>query len=127
MAEALIWVCCACRWDSGSTVGEFTGHSKRALSCAFKPTRPFRIITCGEDMLVNFYEGPPFRFKASFRHVHFEPKTGKESGADRMSPGELLIIYRMLDSIRVLRVCSGIICFISCISSPVNMSPCRLG
>lgn len=62
----------ACRWDSGSTVGEFDGHSKRVLSCAFKPTRPFRIITCGEDYLVNFYEGPPFRFKASNRHVYFE-------------------------------------------------------
>lgn len=62
----------ACRWDSGSTVGEFDGHSKRVLSCAFKPTRPFRIVTCGEDFLVNFYEGPPFRFKASNRgHSNF--------------------------------------------------------
>jgi WD40 repeat protein len=58
-------------WDSGSTVGEFDGHSKRVLSCAFKPNRPFRIATCGEDFLVNFYEGPPFRFKTSHRHVTF--------------------------------------------------------
>ncbi|XP_031105427.1 actin-interacting protein 1-2-like [Ipomoea triloba] len=55
-------------WDSGSNVGEFDGHSKRVLSCAFKPTRPFRIATCGEDFLVNFYEGPPFKFKLSHRH-----------------------------------------------------------
>nr|GME07139.1 actin-interacting protein 1-2 [Ipomoea batatas] len=55
-------------WDSGSNVGEFDGHSKRVLSCAFKPTRPFRIATCGEDFLVNFYEGPPFKFKQSHRH-----------------------------------------------------------
>lgn len=55
-------------WDSGSNVGEFDGHSKRVLSCAFKPTRPFRIVTCGEDFLVNFYEGPPFKFKQSHRH-----------------------------------------------------------
>ncbi|XP_068657422.1 actin-interacting protein 1-2-like [Aristolochia californica] len=59
-------------WDSGSTVGEFDGHSRRALSCAFKPTRPFRIVTCGEDFLVNFYEGPPFKFKLSHRkHANF--------------------------------------------------------
>ncbi|XP_031267106.1 actin-interacting protein 1-1-like [Pistacia vera] len=59
-------------WDSGSTVGDFDGHSKRVLSCAFKPTRPFRIATCGEDFLVNFYEGPPFKFKLSHRdHSNF--------------------------------------------------------
>ncbi|KAM1026554.1 hypothetical protein ACFX2J_039350 [Malus domestica] len=59
-------------WDSGSTVGDFDGHSKRVLSCAFKPTRPFRIVTCGEDFLVNFYEGPPFKFKLSLRdHSNF--------------------------------------------------------
>ncbi|KAK4280719.1 hypothetical protein QN277_012303 [Acacia crassicarpa] len=55
-------------WDSGTNVGEFDGHSRRVLSCSYKPTRPFRIVTCGEDFLVNFYEGPPFRFKQSHRH-----------------------------------------------------------
>ncbi|XP_062192118.1 actin-interacting protein 1-2-like [Phragmites australis] len=59
-------------WDSGSTVGEFDGHSKRVLSCDFKPTRPFRIVTCGEDFLANFYQGPPFKFKHSIRgHSNF--------------------------------------------------------
>ncbi|GKV42921.1 hypothetical protein SLEP1_g50276 [Rubroshorea leprosula] len=59
-------------WDSGSTVGDFDGHSRRVLSCDFKPTRPFRIATCGEDFLVNFYEGPPFKFKLSQReHSNF--------------------------------------------------------
>ncbi|CAI0547803.1 unnamed protein product [Linum tenue] len=59
-------------WDSGSTVGEFDGHSKRVLSCAFKPTRPFRIVSCGEDFVVNFYEGPPFKFMLSHRqHSNF--------------------------------------------------------
>lgn len=42
------------------------------MSCAYKPTRPFRVVTCGEDFLVNFYEGPPFRFKLSHRdHSNF--------------------------------------------------------
>ncbi|XP_042500545.1 actin-interacting protein 1-2-like [Macadamia integrifolia] len=59
-------------WDSGTNVGEFDGHSRRVLSCAFKPTRPFRIVTCGEDFLVNFYEGPPFKFNLSHRdHSNF--------------------------------------------------------
>lgn len=59
-------------WDSGSNVGEFDGHSRRVLSCAIKPTRPFRIVSCGEDFLVNFYEGPPFKFKQSHRdHSNF--------------------------------------------------------
>ncbi|KAJ1394223.1 WD40/YVTN repeat-like-containing domain superfamily [Sesbania bispinosa] len=59
-------------WDSGTNVGEFDGHSRRVLSCSYKPTRPFRIVTCGEDFLVNFYEGPPFRFKQSHRdHSNF--------------------------------------------------------
>ncbi|XP_057995039.1 actin-interacting protein 1-2-like [Hevea brasiliensis] len=52
-------------WDSGTNVGEFDGHSRRVLSCAFKPTRPFRIVTCGGDFLVNFYEGPPFKCRLS--------------------------------------------------------------
>ncbi|XP_039041069.1 actin-interacting protein 1-1-like [Hibiscus syriacus] len=61
-----------CQWDSGSTVGDFDGHSKRVLSCHFKPTRSFRIASCGEDFLVNFYEGPPFKFKLSHRgHSNF--------------------------------------------------------
>lgn len=77
-----VWVVKSCcilnRWDSGSTVGDFDGHSKRVLSCVFKPTRPFRIVTCGEDFLVNFYEGPPFKFKQSLRFLlkhsdNFEP------------------------------------------------------
>ncbi|CAL5209921.1 unnamed protein product [Lathyrus oleraceus] len=59
-------------WDSGSTVGDFDGHSRRVLSCAFKPTRPFRIVSCGEDFLANFYEGPPFKFNMSIRdHTNF--------------------------------------------------------
>ncbi|XP_027367497.1 actin-interacting protein 1-2-like [Abrus precatorius] len=59
-------------WDSGSTVGDFDGHSRRVLSCSIKPTRPFRIVTCGEDFLANFYDGPPFKFNMSIRdHSNF--------------------------------------------------------
>lgn len=52
-------------WDSGNSVGEIGGHTKQINSCAFKPTRPFRIVTGGEEGKVNYYEGPPFKFKAT--------------------------------------------------------------
>lgn len=57
------------RWNSSSTIGEFDGHLKRVQSCDFKPTRPFHIVICGEDILANFYEGPPFKFKHSISYV----------------------------------------------------------
>jgi len=59
-------------FDSGSSVGEIANHSKPVFSCDFKQTRPYRIATCGEDMLINFFEGPPFKFKKSMKdHTRF--------------------------------------------------------
>eukprot|EP00993_Chasmostoma_nieuportense_P006562 NODE_719_length_1920_cov_94.894032_g667_i0.p1 GENE.NODE_719_length_1920_cov_94.894032_g667_i0~~NODE_719_length_1920_cov_94.894032_g667_i0.p1 ORF type:complete len:608 (+),score=143.56 NODE_719_length_1920_cov_94.894032_g667_i0:44-1825(+) len=59
-------------FDTGATVGEFSGHSKQVISCDFKPSRPFRIATGSEDMQVNFYEGPPFKFTKSFKeHTNY--------------------------------------------------------
>eukprot|EP00899_Mesostigma_viride_P022422 jgi/Mesvir1/3364/Mv04257-RA.2 len=59
-------------WDSGSTVGEFTGHSKRVNSCDVRPTRPFRVVTAAEDFKANVYEGPPFRYKTGLAdHTNF--------------------------------------------------------
>jgi len=54
-------------WDAGSSVGEISGHTKTLNTCDFKPTRPFRVITSGEDMSVNWFEGPPFKFKKSIK------------------------------------------------------------
>jgi len=54
-------------WDAGSSVGEISGHTKPLLSCDFKAARPFRIATGGEDNQVNWFEGPPFKFKKSIR------------------------------------------------------------
>jgi len=53
--------------DSGSGVGQISGHSKSILSVDMKPTRPYRCITGSEDFSVNFYEGPPFKFLKSTR------------------------------------------------------------
>jgi len=59
-------------WDSGNSVGEITGHMKHINSVSYKQTRPFRIVTGGEDNKVNWYEGPPFKFKATaVTHTRF--------------------------------------------------------
>jgi len=59
-------------WDSGNSVGEISGHAKKINSCSFKTSRPFRLVTGGEDNKTNFYEGPPFKFKATVKtHERF--------------------------------------------------------
>lgn len=59
-------------FDSGSSVGEISGHKKFISSCDFKQTRPFRIVTGSEDFSVNWFEGPPFKFKESKKdHTRF--------------------------------------------------------
>ena len=59
-------------WDSGSTIGTIGGHSKCINAVDWKQTRPYRIATASEDFLVNFYEGPPFKFTHSNRgHTRF--------------------------------------------------------
>eukprot|EP00965_Chrysotila_dentata_P119414 3947604-Pleurochrysis_carterae.AAC.1 len=59
-------------WDSGNTVGEISGHTKKITTCSFKQTRPFRIATGGDDLAVNLYAGPPFKFqKAMKKHERF--------------------------------------------------------
>jgi len=52
-------------WDSGNSVGDVSGHQKKINTCSYKPTRPFRVITGSDDLKVNFYEGPPFKFKGT--------------------------------------------------------------
>ncbi|CAK4074913.1 unnamed protein product [Aphanomyces euteiches] len=59
-------------WDTGNSIGDIVGHSKRIMSCDYKPNRPFRILTASEDALVCAYEGPPFKFKHSIpAHTSF--------------------------------------------------------
>uniref|UniRef100_A0A3Q3X3P3 Uncharacterized protein n=1 Tax=Mola mola TaxID=94237 RepID=A0A3Q3X3P3_MOLML len=50
-------------WDSGSTVGDLSGHSKRINSVDLKQTRPYRLVTGSDDSSASFFEGPPFKFK----------------------------------------------------------------
>jgi WD40 repeat protein len=48
-------------WDTGNSAGEMLGHNKRVLSVSYKPSRPFRVMSGGEDMRTVFYQGPPFK------------------------------------------------------------------
>ena len=59
-------------FDSGSSVGEITGHTSTVLACSMRQKRPYRFVTSGEDSLVNFYKGPPFKYDHSNReHARF--------------------------------------------------------
>lgn len=52
-------------FDTGNSVGEISGHSKVINACSIRQQRPFRAATCSDDMTVNFYHGPPFKFQKS--------------------------------------------------------------
>lgn len=54
-------------WDTGSALGNIGGHQKAVLSCDYKQTRPFRVITGSEDMACGFFEGPPFKLNRTVR------------------------------------------------------------
>ncbi len=59
-------------WDTGSKTGDVAGHTKQVNSISFRSQRPFRVVTGGEDMLVAFHEGPPFKFAKSHNlHSNF--------------------------------------------------------
>jgi WD repeat-containing protein 1 (actin-interacting protein 1) len=59
-------------WDTGNAAGEMHGHNKRVSAVSYKPTRPFRIFSGGEDMRCCFYQGPPFKLDHSnTNHTNF--------------------------------------------------------
>jgi hypothetical protein len=48
------------------------GHSKTINSIDYRPARPFRVATAGEDNIVCWFEGPPFRYKKAVKeHSRF--------------------------------------------------------
>ena len=52
----------ALQWDTGVTQGTLSQHVKgTCCAIAFKPNRPFRVVSAGkEDGKVHFHKGPPF-------------------------------------------------------------------
>ncbi|OBS82244.1 hypothetical protein A6R68_23764 [Neotoma lepida] len=75
-------------WDSGSSVGEITGHNKVINSVDIKQSRPYRLATGSDDNCAAFFEGPPFKFKftigVSFR-LGTEAPAGKGMFQDNIS------------------------------------------
>lgn len=53
----------AIQWDTGVTQGQLYQHLKgKSCAIAFRPNRPFRIVTGGrEDGKLHFHKGPPFQ------------------------------------------------------------------
>ncbi|KAI8923046.1 quinon protein alcohol dehydrogenase-like superfamily [Entophlyctis helioformis] len=59
-------------FDTASSVGEISGHSKVINSVSIRPGRPLRAVTGSDDMTVNFYHGVPFKFNKSLtNHSRF--------------------------------------------------------
>lgn len=59
-------------WDSGNNIGDISSHTRIILSGDMRQSRPYKVVTASEDYLVNFYEGPPFKFKKSNKnHTNF--------------------------------------------------------
>lgn len=58
--------------DTANSCGEIIGHTKIANSCSIRPNRPYRAATGGDDFIVNFYHGPPYKFNKSIQdHSRF--------------------------------------------------------
>lgn len=92
--------------DTGTSIGEISGHSKVINSCDFKPSRPFKIVTGSEDLSVVLYEGPPFKFKSQIQDhkgyvqaIRFSPNG--EHFASAGFDGKLLL-YNSSDYTKVL-------------------------
>ncbi|GAA6041077.1 hypothetical protein JCM8097_004708 [Rhodosporidiobolus ruineniae] len=58
--------------DTGSSIGEISGHSKVVNAVAMRATRPFRAVTGSDDFTVCVLNGVPFKFASqSRRHTRF--------------------------------------------------------
>jgi hypothetical protein len=56
--------------DTGSGVGEMSGHEKCVNTVDYKTTRPFAIVTASEDYSSRLYPGPPFKNKDIINKVN---------------------------------------------------------
>ncbi|KAL0479996.1 actin interacting protein with WD40 repeats [Acrasis kona] len=76
-------------YDTGSSVGEISGHSKQLLTCGLKTDKPFRLATGGEDTQVNFFAGPGF---GAFKFQHSVKDHTKFINCIRYSPDNLRFV-----------------------------------
>ncbi|KAJ7100107.1 WD40-repeat-containing domain protein [Mycena belliarum] len=58
--------------DSGSSTGEISGHSKAINAVAIRHQRPFRAATAGDDALIIFHQGAPYKYDKTIKtHTKF--------------------------------------------------------
>ena len=58
-------------WDTASELGKMGNHVKTVNAVDIRQSRPFRIVSGGEDFKVNMYKGPPFQFELSEKQKNF--------------------------------------------------------
>ncbi|EJD38245.1 WD40 repeat-like protein [Auricularia subglabra TFB-10046 SS5] len=59
-------------FDSGSSTGEIGGHAKAVNAVAIRAQRPYRAATAGDDALVVFHSGAPYKYtKTISTHTKF--------------------------------------------------------
>lgn len=59
-------------FDTGSSLGEMTGHQKAIICCALRPSKPSMAATGSQDFKVGIYAGPPYKFvKFAEEHKNF--------------------------------------------------------
>ncbi|CAG8460177.1 5156_t:CDS:10 [Ambispora gerdemannii] len=73
-------------FDTGSSVGEISGHSKVINSVDIRQHRPFRAATASDDFTVVFYQGAPYKFAKSLKD-----HTGFVQGVKFSPDGEKLV------------------------------------
>ncbi|PVU94639.1 hypothetical protein BB559_002949 [Furculomyces boomerangus] len=54
-------------FDSENSVGTIDGHSKVVNGCSMRTKRPFRAVTCSDDMTVVFFQGTPYKYVKAIR------------------------------------------------------------
>eukprot|EP01088_Endostelium_zonatum_P010060 TRINITY_DN233_c0_g1_i1.p1 TRINITY_DN233_c0_g1~~TRINITY_DN233_c0_g1_i1.p1 ORF type:complete len:697 (-),score=186.30 TRINITY_DN233_c0_g1_i1:69-2051(-) len=54
----------------GASAGAITGHAKTITSCDWRPKKPYRLVTTSEDLGINWFEGPPFKWHHGLSGEH---------------------------------------------------------
>lgn len=58
--------------DTGSDLGEISAVTANITAVAFRPEKPYKLVVGGEDFVIKFYDGPPYKFVGSKKcHKNF--------------------------------------------------------